>query len=232
MEIYSLGWWEVVLAGVATLAIFSFLIKENPAYRIFEHLFIGVATAIGIASVFRYFIIPEVVDPLFGLDLTVFPDGTTAEPYKRGNLFLLVPIVFGSLYYFILSRRFSWIAQLVIGFSLGVGGGNAFKGFLNEMLPQLKDSFRSLYVPDNLTASLSNAVFLFTLLCSMSYFFFTFRRSETSLITKSARAGRYLMMSCFGAFFGATIMARMALLVERLEFLLNKFFPSVYHIWS
>ena len=43
------------------------------------------------------------------------------------------------LYYFILTRRYSWIAQLVIGFGLGVSGGNAFRGTSNEMFPQLQD---------------------------------------------------------------------------------------------
>jgi hypothetical protein len=34
-----------------------------------------------------------------------------------------------------------------------------------------------------------------------------------------------MLMGCFGAFFGSTIMARMALLVERLDFLIHDWFP-------
>jgi 4-hydroxybenzoate polyprenyltransferase len=231
-EAFSAGWWQVILAGVATIAIFSFLIKENPFYRLFEHLFMGVATAVGIMSTVKYFIVPDVIDPLFGLDVIKYPDGTLVAPYNSANLLLLIPMAFGSLYYCILTKRFSWLAQVVIGFSLGVGAGNAFKAVLNEMLPQLKDSFRPLYVPDNAFASLSNIIFIITLVCSMSYFFFTFKRTENGLVEKTAATGRYLMMCCFGAFFGATIMARMALLVERLDFLLIQFVPSISKLWS
>jgi hypothetical protein len=224
--------WEILLGGIATLSIFSFLIRENPLYRLFEHLFMGVATAIGTAATFRYFIIPEVIYPLMGLDIVIYPDQTPASTYNRANLLLLLPMFFGALYYFILVPRFSWIAQLVIGFSLGVAGGNAFKATINEMLPQVTDSFRPLYIPGNLGDSASNVLFLITLLCSMSYFFFTFKRSEQGAISRSANLGRFLMMSCFGAFFGATIMARMALLVERLNFLITDFWPGINSLWA
>jgi hypothetical protein len=231
-ELFSSSWWQIVLAGIATLAIFSFLIKENSFYRLFEHLFIGVATAVGIMSSVRFFILPDIIDPLFGLDIITYPDGTPVTPYNSGNLLLVIPMIFGSFYYFILSRRLSWLAQIVIGFMLGVGAGNAFRAILNESLPQLKDSFKPLYVPGDSFASLTNAIFIYTLICSMIYFFFTFKREEGGVISRYATRGRYLMMCCFGAFFGSTIMARMALLVERLEFLLNKFFPALSQIWS
>ena len=232
ITIFSIGWWQVILAGISTIAIFSFLIRENSFYRLFEHLFMGVATAVGIMATVKYFIVPDLIDPLFGLDISSYPDGTPVTPYNSWNLLLLIPVTFGSLYYCILTKRFSWVAQVVIGFSLGIGAGNAFKAVLNEMLPQLKDSFRPLYVSGDILASVSNIIFVITLVCSMSYFFFTFKRTENGVVEKTAATGRYLMMCCFGAFFGATIMARMALLVERLDFLLHQFAPSISQLWS
>ena len=97
----------------------------------------------------RNFLWPQILKPLFGLDRTLFPDGSYSEEYSSLYLLFLIPMAFGSLYYFILSRRLSWLAQLVIGFQLGVAGGLAFKATFNEMLPQLYDSFRPLYVPGN-----------------------------------------------------------------------------------
>lgn len=229
---FSAVWWQIILAGISTLAIFSFLIRENAFYRLFEHLFMGVATAVGIMASVRYFIFPDLIDPLFGLDVYNYPDGTPASTYNSGNLFLLIPVMFGSLYYCILTKRFSWVAQIVFGFSLGVGAGNTFRGMLTETLPQLNDSFRPLYVAGSLKGSLTNLIFAITLVCSMSYFFFTFKRSDNGVVAKSAATGRYLMMVCFGAFFGATIMARMALLVERLDFLLHQFAPSLANLFG
>ncbi len=233
--LFGLPWWQAFVGGICTIAIFSFLYKENPFYRFFEHLYIGIATGIGVMATINTFLWPTVLKPMVGADRIPFPDGTYAEPYNEFYLLYLIPIAFGSLYYFILSRKHNWLAQLVIGFTLGYGGGLAFKATFNEMLPQLEDSFRPLYVAQqgaqsgiDWLATLSNLVFLFTLLTALSYFFFTFRRSEGGPAEKSALAGRWMMMGCFGAFFGATIMARMALLVERLEFLINKWFPLFF----
>ena len=236
MELYSFAWWEVFFGGVCTLAIFSFLICENRFYRFFEHFYIGIATGIGIIASIRYFFWPQVLQPLFGLDTTTFPDATIEAPYDHRWLLLLLPMAFGSLYYFILSPKRSWLAQLVIGFSLGVGGGLAFQATYNEMLPQLDDSFRPLVVFQKGVEgaftlawldTINNIVFLLTLVCTMCYFFFTFRRPSGGVVDRASALGRWLMMGCFGAFFGATIMARMALLVERMQFLLNQWLPLI-----
>ncbi len=221
-ELYSPEWWQVFLAGICTLAIFSFLYRENAIYRFFEHFFIGLATAYGIVATVREFLWPKVFEPLLGYDRVQFPDGTFAAPYNPALLWYLVPMIFGCFYYFILSRRLSWLAQLAIGFSFGVSAGLSFKGLFVELLPQLFDSFRPLYVPGQSGETFANCVFLLTLFSSMSYFFFTFRRKPGGLLERSSSLGRLMLMGCFGAFFGSTIMARMALLVERLEFLMNR----------
>lgn len=219
--LFSLHWWEVFLGGVSTLAIYSFLYRENAVYRFFEHLFIGIATGISIIMVFRTFLWQEIFKPLLGMDRVIFPDGTYSEPYNKLYLLYLAPMALGLLYYFILTKRYSWLAQIAIGFGLGVSGGLAFKGFINEMYPQLTNSFRPLYIKDNVGGSISNIVFIFTLTTALSYFFFTFKQRKGRIAERSAKAGRWMMMGCFGAFFGSTIMARMALLVERLDFLIN-----------
>ena len=232
-QLFSLGWWEIFLGGISVFAIYSFLYRENSFYRFFEHFFIGISTAILIMEPIRTFLWPQALKPMLGMDRIPFPDGTYEEPYNLNYLLFLIPIAFGLLYYFILSPRRSWIAQIVIGFSLGIGGGLAFKGTIIEMTPQLIDSFRPLYQPGaGFIDNFSNIVFLFVLLSVFSYFFFTFRRKPGGIIERSSYAGRWMMMGCFGAFFGATIMARMALLVERLEFLIGSWWPNLLKVFS
>jgi hypothetical protein len=221
----SLEWWRVFLAGVSTLAIFSFLIRENQFYRFFEHLFIGIATAIGISASIRYFLWPELFQPLLGLDRVPLADGSL-PPYNYKLLLYLIPMAFGLLYYAILSPRYAWLAQIVIGFSLGIAGGSAFQAVFNELIPQLYNSFRPLYVVGDLQSSFDNIIFSVVLISVMSYFFFTFKRSRGGELLSGT--GKWMMMICFGAFFGSTIMARMALLVERLEFLINKWLPLFF----
>ncbi|MCO6430643.1 MAG: hypothetical protein J5J00_07255 [Deltaproteobacteria bacterium] len=213
----------ILVGGVATIAIYSFLIKENSLYRFFEHLFIGIAAGYGPVYAIRTNLWPRILEPMLGLDIMHFPDGTVSHSYNPLLMLYLVPMLFGMLYYFIYSRRFSWLAKLVIGFSLGASAGLTFKGFFAEIIPQIVTSFRPLVVfeGENLLGmeSFSNTVFIVTLLSVMYYFFFSFRVSGK--VDKGISfTGRWLMMTCFGAYFGSTVMARMALLVERLEFLI------------
>lgn len=229
----TLGGWEtftIIVAGVSTLAIFSFLIKENRFYRFFEHFYIGIAAGLGLVVPIKNYLWPQVLVPLFGLDIVRYPDGTLSHEYSYFNLLYIPPMLFGLLFYFVYSRRNSWLSKLVIGFLLGMSGGIAFKGFFNEVTPQLVGSFKPLIVFSenhiDWMTSFSNTVFVVTLLSVMYYFFFSFKRSAQAG-QKINATGRWLMMVCFGAFFGSTVMARMALLVERLQFLLGDWATAV-----
>lgn len=235
---HSVELWKlstVLIGGVATLAVFSFLIKENPIYRFFEHLFIGIAAGLGLVVSVKNFLWPKILLPLLGLDIVVYPDGTLSKPYQPWLLLYIVPMLFGLLYYTIYFQRYAWMSKLVIGFSLGASGGLAFKGFFNEITPQIVGSFKPLLVFGasglDLKSSLSNCIFVFTLVSVMFYFFFSFK-SESRFAQKFATSGRWLMMVSFGAFFGSTVMARMALLVERLQFLINDWSMAVLRVFG
>lgn len=216
--------FSTIVAGIGTLAILSFIIKENPFYRFFEHLFIGIAAGLLPVQTIRDFLWPRILEPMLGLDIAVYPDGTYAQEYNSYQLIYIAPMLFGLLYYFLYSRRFNWLAKIVIGFSLGIAGALTFKGFFAEVIPQISSSFKPLLVfgKEGFDAwqSLSNTIFVLTLLIVMYYFFFTIRDEKRESPVLS-HAGRWLMMVCFGAFFGSTVMARLALLVERLQFLLD-----------
>ncbi len=224
---------EVLLAGVCTLGIYTFLIKENSIYRFFEHAFIGIATAWGLIAVSRDFLWARVFKSMLGFSQVILPDGTILQAYQSSMLWYLLPAMFGLLYYTMFFERYRFLAQMVISFQLGCAGGIAFKGFFVEFLPQLYDCFRSLYVVGedgifSMHDSLSNAFFIITFISAYSYFFFTFKISESPIVRKINSLGRYLMMGCFGAYFGSTMMARMAVLVERLDFLISSWRPMLF----
>lgn len=225
----------ILVGGISTLAIYSFLVKENSFYRLFEHIFIGVSAGLGAVLAIKNFLWPKVLVPMLGLDIIQYPDGTLSKPYQPWLLVYLIPMAFGMLYYFIYSRKHSWLAKLVIGFSLGMSGGIAFKGFFNEIIPQLVTSFKPLVVLSEGAvqwgASLSNIIFVLTLLTVMYYFFFSFKLGA-GVGPKISIAARWLMMICFGAFFGSTVMARLALLVERLQFLLTDWSSALAQLFG
>ncbi|HMO17995.1 MAG TPA: hypothetical protein PKA63_11920 [Oligoflexia bacterium] len=224
--------FEILLAGLATLGIYTFLYKENIIYRVFEHLFIGIATAWGLVAVCKEFLWPRIFKTMLGLDRLYLPDGTPVGEYQSSYLWYILPMLFSLLYYAIYSKKYRHLAQLVISFQLGCAGGLAFKGFFVEVLPLIFDSFRPIVFfvemdNDLLKASISNLFFLVTFFSAFLYFFFTFKTTESVAAEKISTLGRLLMMACFGAFFGSTMMARMALLVDRLDFLANSWVPVV-----
>ncbi len=75
-----------------------------------------------------------------------------------------------------------------------------------------------------------NWVAVITILCVMSYFFFSFRR-QGPVVVGAAYLGRWLLMIGFGAFFGNTVMTRMSFLLDRLMFLIDDWLKPFFHLW-
>lgn len=221
----------IILGGIGTFAIFSFLWRENSFYRFFEHLFIGVSASFWSLYTVKNLLWPKVLVPMLGLDINVYPDGTTSAPYNTYNLLFLLPLLLGALYYTVFSKRFSWLSRLVIGFTMGLAAGASFEGIMTGITPQVLGSFKPLIVqlPEggiNYLESFNAIIFVTTLLAVLYYFFFSFGRAG-KLPDAIRGYGRVLMMICFGAFFGSTVMARMALLVERLQFLVDQWWITL-----
>ncbi|MHC5057051.1 MAG: hypothetical protein ACYTKD_20430 [Planctomycetota bacterium] len=220
------------LSAACTLAIFSFLWKENPVYRFFEHLFMGLSLGWGIVTTWTDSLVPKWFNPLFGIDVP--KDGS----YSPWNLLWILALAAGMMWYFIFTRKLKWIARIVIGFFIGVGAGLGIQGFFRLQLPQVAASFKSLWVrkPDSsgalvidVRSIINNLVFTVTLYCSTAYFLFTFRRDRPAL-RSAAAAGRWLMMIAFGAMFGYTVMARLSLLIDRMQFLVVEL-PAAVMKW-
>lgn len=214
---------SILFAGISTIAIFSFLIKENPFYRSFEYIFIGIAAGYIPLVTLKTFLWPEVIDPIFNSQAIVLPDGALSVPRDTLVLLYIIPILFGGLYYTIYVPHLRWIARSVIAFSLGASAGLSFQGFFSEVIPQIQSSFKPLN-------SVENILFITILISTMYYFFFTIKRGSKIGYYTSLYA-RCWMMICFGAFFGSTIMARLALLVERLQFTIDSWIPALIKVF-
>ncbi|MDO8587413.1 MAG: hypothetical protein Q7T82_10265 [Armatimonadota bacterium] len=73
----------------------------------------------------------------------------------------------------------------------------------------------------------NNLIFMIVLLTGMSYFFFSIDHRRGS-IRIAAGLGRWFLMFAFGAMFGATVGARMSLLVGRINFLVFDWFLGLF----
>jgi preprotein translocase subunit YajC len=160
--------------------------------------------------------------------------------WDEGKWGLIFALLIGLFYYFIYSKKMNYLARLVIGFFLGIAAGRGFQEFTNDYWPQIPKSFKTLLPQEKVVDAagqtiapavsgadaINNLLFMVILLCVMSYFFFSIEQ-KNPVLKHSAKWGRWLMMFTFGAIFGSTIMGRLALFIDRMDFLLNDFGPKI-----
>lgn len=210
--ILSNEWFVMAAAIICTLAIFSLLYKENPVFRFFEYLFIGLATGYTLSRLWI-----DVFRPKLWLAIT------SPDPTVGGRWWMIFALLLGLLYYTIYIRRLAWMSRLLIGALMGFGAGLAFQGIATNYGPQIAAAFVPLLPRPGLTFSglINNWIIMITLIAVMTYFFFAFEQ-QNKVVQRVALYGRWLLMISFGAIFGQTVMARMALATGRLNFLLNE----------
>ena len=139
-----------------------------------------------------------------GLPTTVDGSGRGSSSWSWGLMFYTVYI-----------PRYSWMSRLLMVTLMGHGGGVAFSGLRAPLHPQLTASFLPLLKPGAAILLFNNVVIVVTIITVMTYFFFSFEHRSRA-VRGTASLGRWLLMVAFGAIFGSTVMARMALLTYRL----------------
>lgn len=189
----TIGTW---LAAFLTLSMFSFLYKDNPFYKFAEHLFIG--ASMGYAIPYTYFnvFIPYTYNPIF----------------LKHDYILIIPVIIGLGYWFRFSQKFSWISRYPIAFGMGIVGMGVPMSIHAQVLVQM----RTMMLP--LTSI--NLVLIFIGTVSILLYFF-FSKAHTGVYGKFTNVGIWFMMVGFGASFGYTVMARISLLIGRIQFLLG-----------
>jgi len=194
----------VWIAAFLTLAIFSFLYKDNPVYKFAEHLFVGLSAGYGAVIYYHNSIYPNIIAHL-----------------EKKEFAYLVPLLLGILYITIVIPKVSYLVRLPFAFVLGTSSGFAIPRFIEaNILVQMRGTFVSLPNEYPNFMAFVNAVLIFVgVMTVLSYFFFS--AEHKGILGRSARVGIIFLMIGFGASFGYTVMARMSLLIGRLQFLLH-----------
>ncbi|HID11024.1 MAG TPA: hypothetical protein EYP17_06955 [Candidatus Latescibacteria bacterium] len=196
-----LGVW--VAAGL-TLAIFSFLYKDNPFFKFGEHLYIGVSVGYSLTVLIFNFMLPKWWTPLF----------------REGRMVLLVPTVLGLLIWTRFFPRISWLSRWAFAFVMGFGAGVQIPRMISKYLFRQVESTVVPLISRGLEGirfgwgDFSNFLTAFGVVSVLTYFFFSMEHKGP--INTLARAGILFLMVSFGASFGYTVMARVSLLFGRI----------------
>ncbi len=186
----------VWVAAFLTLCIFSFLYKDNPFYKFAEHLFVGVSMGYGIPLAWELSFIPFVYKPIFVMH----------------NYIMIIPAIIGILFLFRFSKNLNWLSRYPIVFFMVITGMSIPLSMNSQVLVQM----RTAMIPfENLNTVL---IFIGTITILM-YFYFS--KAHSGLYGKVTKIGVWYMMIGFGASFGYTVMARISLLIGRIQFLMG-----------
>lgn len=194
---FELGIW---LAALGTLACYSFLYKENFAFRIAEHLFVGLGAGYAIT-----------------MGWNSIKNNSLTPLIEKGDFIQIIPLALGAL----LFTRFlpgsnKWLARIPMGFLVGMGVGLSARG---AIMAELVNQIRATIIPLN---SVNNIIVVVGTIGVLSYFFFASTFTKIPGLKYSAAIGRFVMMIAFGAAFGNGVMGRTSLLISRLQFVFGQ----------
>jgi hypothetical protein len=209
----TLGAW---MATGLTLFIFSFLYKDNPLFKLAEHLYVGVSVGYTVVKTCDAVIVNQIYKPIV----------------DQREFSLLIPVVIGLLMLTRYVPKAAWMSRYSFAFIVGLGSGLAIPRTISSfVLKQVEDTVRpllSMAGGDGLAFSMNllnpasnlNAIIILIGVSSvLFYFFFSIEHSGPGRIV--ARTGIVFLMIAFGAAFGYTVMARMSLLIGRLSDLIE-----------
>ncbi len=203
--------WEVFqlwLIAFVTLALFSFMYRDNPIYRVAEHIFAGLTAGYQVGLIWDTIIIQQLWGPMLS-----------------GTWWLFIPGLLGVLMFTRFSSKFSWVSRTSLAFVMGTTAGIFLISELHgRVLPQMQDTMLSLAGADGFGATLLSVIIVIGVLSTLIYFYFS--KEHKGALGATARVGIWFIMISFGAHFGYTVMGRVSLLIGRVQFLIEDWIGS------
>lgn len=204
--------FQIWLEALVTLALFSFMFKDNPVYKVAEHLFAGLTAGYQVGLIWDTVVLQKLWDPMLS-----------------GDWWLFLPGILGCLMFTRLTTKFSWMSRLSLAFVMGTTGGVFLTTQLHGLvLPAMKATMIPLVSSDGIAQSILAVVVVVGVISTLIYFYFS--KEHTGLMGVTAKVGIWFIMISFGAHFGYTVMGRVSLLIGRVQFLIEDWIGSFSQI--
>jgi len=192
----SLEFIGTYIAAFLTLAIYSFLYKDNPFYKLAEHIFAGISAGYYVGLVWHSIIKQQLLNPLL----------------QYHQYLLIIPGVLGLLMFTRFIPKISWVSRISLAFVIGnTAGITLIQQLHGIVLPQIRCTFLDI-------TQISELVMVVGVISTLIYFYFS--KEHKGVLGFTANVGIWFIMVAFGASFGYTVMARVSLLIGRVQFLM------------
>jgi hypothetical protein len=205
---------QIWLGAFLVLSLFSFLYKDNPFYKMAEHIFAGLSAGYYVGLVWQAVIIQQLVNPMF----------------DEGQWWLVFPGFLGILMFARFFSKWSWISRISLAFIMGNTAGvfliSQLHGFV---MPQVRATMMSLNPALGFGPFLLALIIVIGVVTTLIYFYFS--KEHKGALGATAKVGIWFIMISFGAHFGYTVMARISLLIGQVQFLLFTWGGSIKQIF-
>jgi hypothetical protein len=241
MDLSGIELIGTILAALLTVMVLSYLIGDNPLFRIATHIFIGITAGYAGAIAWHNILKPSLVDPLLAQGLSGILDGSIFTG-TQGIVILGAWFLIGMLLLKLSPSTSRWGALplvIMVGVGAGVVVGGAITGTL---IPQSGATVASLNPGSFPPASAGNffvrllgwleplieaMILLLGTICTLLYFHFTARKSPTGIgerpiwIAWAAKIGKAFIAITFGTMYAGVLSTTLIVLSERMDFLVK-----------
>jgi hypothetical protein len=213
-----------ILALVLTLMVFSYLVGDNPLYRLAVHLFVGATAGYAVLVAYYTVIAPQMFTPI-------------ADSVKQGSTALLslptlLPALFGLMLSVFLLLKISpattRLGSVATAFLVGVGSAVAVGGAVTGTLfPQTGATFLSL-LPFNqfgvfqAERLIDSLIIIVGTLATLGFFYYGARArpgrppERHPLAKPVAQVGQVFIGAAFGVMYAGALVASLAFFSDRL----------------
>lgn len=208
----------LALGFLLTVLVFSYLMGDNPFFRLAIHIFIGVSAAYVALVTVNNVLIPRLIIPLF--------QGSQGE--RLLSILLFIPSLFLFLKVTPLRRAGNWTVAILVGIGAAAAVGGAITGTL---FPQILGTINSVdpaaydVTNSRWNQVINGIIIVLGTLTTLIYFHFGTQDTpgrqdkRQPFIEKISMAGNFFLAITFGALFAGVFLTALAALVERLTFI-------------
>jgi hypothetical protein len=193
---------QLWISTALTLCILSFLYRDNPFYKLAEHIFVGISAGYYIALAYKETLKPNLFDALL----------------QQHQWIRLGALALSILMFTRFVTRISWLSRWPLAFVVGMYAGiNVVSYGSGDLVIQLQATMVD-FIGTGWT-QISNLLLVVGLASSLLYFYFS--REHRGALGAVSRIGVWFLMVSFGASFGYTVMSRVSLAIGRANSLLD-----------
>lgn len=203
----------LVIGFIFTLLIFSYLLGDNPLFRIASHIFVGAAAGYAAVITIYNVILPQLIFPLFY--------ESPQEQYL--SIILLIPSLFLFTKVTPLRKAGNWVMAILVGIGAAAAVGGAVTGTL---LPQITSTvYNQAGSQGGVWGIVNGGIIVLGTLATLIYFHFGAapRSGHTTrrhiVIEYISTIGQIFIAVTFGVLFAGVYLASLAALIERLNYL-------------